>query len=54
MNNTLNESTLDVNCDPVLIKANFSYGGVTIHQLNNGPIFGDDTEKILREVFSQK
>lgn len=38
--------------EPVLIEANFRYGGVTIHQLNNGPIFGDDTEKVLKEVFS--
>lgn len=37
--------------EPVLIEANFRYGGVTMHQLNNGPIFGDDTEKVLKEVF---
>lgn len=37
--------------EPVLIEANFKYGGVTIHQLNNGPIFGEDTKKILSEVF---
>lgn len=44
---------VDLHGEPVLIEANFRYGGVTIHQLNNGPIFGDDTEKILQEVFSK-
>ena len=45
---------IDANEDPVLIEANFRYGGVTIHQLNNGPIFGEDTEKILMEVYGKK
>lgn len=43
--------SIDQDGEPVLIEANFRYGGVTIHQLNNGPIFGEDTERILREVF---
>lgn len=39
--------------EPVLIEANFRYGGLTLHQLNNGPLFGDDTREILDEVFSK-
>jgi hypothetical protein len=37
--------------EPVLIETNLKDGGLRIHQLNNGPLFGDDTEKILGEVF---
>lgn len=40
--------------DPVLIEANMHYGGIDIHQLNNGPIFGEDTEKILKLIFGKK
>ena len=36
---------------PILIEPNMHYGEVDFHQLNNGPIFGDDTEKILKMVF---
>ena len=44
---------IDNNGLPVLVEANLSYGGIVIHQMNNGPIFGEDTEKILREVFGK-
>jgi hypothetical protein len=37
--------------NPVLIEANLKDGELDFHQLNNGPLFGDDTEKILDEVF---
>lgn len=37
--------------EPVLIEANLHYGELDFHQLNNGPLFGDDTEEILNEVF---
>lgn len=36
---------------PVLVEANLSYGALNSHQLNNGALFGEDTEKILEEVF---
>ena len=36
---------------PVMIEANLRSGGLIFHQLNNGPLFGDDTEEILDEVF---
>ena len=39
---------------PVLIEVNLSYGQLDFHQLNNGPIFGDDLPKILDEVFAKK
>lgn len=39
--------------DPVLIEANLCSGELDFHQLNNGPIFGDQTEKILSEVFNK-
>ena len=39
------------NGKPILVEANLCYGGIEINQLNNGPVFGNDTEKILIEVF---
>lgn len=36
---------------PVLVEMNIHYGELGFHQLNNGPLFGEDTEEILREVF---
>lgn len=41
----------DENDKPLLVELNMCFGGVDIHQLTNGPIFGDDTEAILQEVF---
>lgn len=45
---------IDVNDEPILIEANLCDGELDFHQLNNGPIFGDDTEAILAEVFHNK
>lgn len=39
---------------PVLIEANLCRGGIDLLQLNNGPLFGEDTVKILDEVFGKK
>lgn len=39
--------------EPVLIEANLRYGELDFHQLNNGPVFGKDTKKILDEVFGK-
>lgn len=37
---------------PVLIEANFHYGGtINIHQIFSGPIFGNITEDVLQYVF---
>lgn len=43
---------IDDNYNPVLIETNLKYGELDFHQLNNGPLFGDDTRLILQEVFS--
>ena len=38
---------------PLLIEANLCRGGIDLLQLCNGPLFGDDTTKILDEVFGK-
>ncbi len=38
----------------ILIEVNLKYGELDFHQLNNGPVFGDDTMKILDEVYNRK
>lgn len=42
---------IDIEDKPVLIEVNLRYGELDFHQLNNGPVFGNDTKKILDEVF---
>ncbi len=42
---------VDAQGEPVLIEVNLTFGGVTIHQMCNGPILGDLTEAILTEVY---
>jgi hypothetical protein len=37
--------------DPMLIEVNLCYGGADIHQIANGPLFGDLTEEVLDKVF---
>lgn len=37
----------------LLVEANMRKGGIAIHQFNNGPMFGDLTERILDEVFKK-
>lgn len=37
--------------DPVLIEANMRKGGINLNQFNNGPLFGDLTDRVLNEVF---
>lgn len=44
---------LDEKDTPVLVEANLRDGELDFHQLNNGPVFGKDTESILREVFQK-
>ena len=33
--------------EPVLIEVNLCYGGADIHQIANGPLFGDKTQAVL-------
>ena len=35
-----------------MIEFNVSCGGLDVHQLPNGPIFGDLTEDVLIDVFA--
>jgi hypothetical protein len=35
----------------MLIEANLTFGGIEIHQVTNGPIFGDMTEEVLDSIF---
>lgn len=44
---------IDEEGEPVLIEANMRKGGINFHQFNNGPLFGDLTEKVLNEIFSK-
>ncbi len=37
--------------EPVLIEANLYDGQLDSHQIHNGPLFGERTEKVLQEVF---
>lgn len=37
---------------PILIEVNLSYGQVDFHQMCNGPIFGDNTEKVLNYIIN--
>ncbi len=39
---------------PVLIEANLYDGQLDSHQIHNGPLFGEDTERILDEVFNKQ
>lgn len=43
--------SIDNKGNPVLIEANLYNGGLDFHQLNNGPVFGEDTKMIMDEVF---
>lgn len=40
--------------DPILIEANMRKGGINLNQFNNGPLFGDLTDRVLDEVFGKK
>lgn len=42
---------IDQDGEPVIIETNLTFGGVNIHQMCNGPIFGDMTEEILDKVY---
>ncbi len=44
---------IDENGEAVLIEANFCRGGIDSLQVNNGPLYGRDTKKILDEVFGK-
>lgn len=43
--------TVDEMGDPVFIEYNIGQGGIDIHQYNNGPLYGDKTEEVIKKVF---
>ena len=45
---------IDEDGEPMIIEANLTFGGVNIHQMCNGPIFGDLTDTILDRVYRSK
>ena len=44
---------IDESGDSVLIEANMRKGGINLNQFNNGPLFGDLTDRVLNEVFGE-
>lgn len=44
---------IDENGDALLIEPNMRKGGINLNQFNNGPLFGDMTERVLDEVFGK-
>lgn len=42
--------SIDEDGNPVMIEYNTSWCGINFHQFNNGPLFGDMTDEILKEI----
>ena len=42
---------IGINYEPVLIEFNITPQSIDLHQINNGPLFGEYTEEVLSEVF---
>ena len=40
--------------EPVFIEMNLKYGAMEYHQLMNGPLFGDLTDRVLDEVYGKR
>lgn len=47
------DMAVDASGSVVLIEANMRKGGINLHQFDNGPLFGELTEKVLNEVFNK-
>jgi len=45
---------IGADAEPILLEGNFRCGGPCVHQLNNGPLFGDLTDRVLSEVFLRR
>ncbi len=45
------DMTVGEDGEPILIEANLSMGGIHLIQYTHGPMFGDMTDDVLREVF---
>ena len=46
--------TVDLEGNPLFIEMNLNNGVLNAHQLANGPIFGDETKKIVTEVMRRR
>ena len=38
---------------PILLEINLMSQGINLHQLSNGPLFGELTDEVLAEIFSE-
>ncbi len=47
------DMAVDNNGDVMLIEANMRKGGINLHQFDNGPLFGELTQRVLDEVFGR-
>ena len=45
---------IDADGDPILIEMNATHGGISFHQMCNGPLFGDLTDEVLEYVRTHK
>ena len=45
---------IDSEGDPILIEMNATHGGISFHQMCNGPLFGDKTQEVIAEVFNKR
>lgn len=45
---------IDESGEAVFIEANMRKGGINLHQFDNGPLFGELTDKVLDEVFGRR
>ena len=43
---------INEDADPVLIETNLTFSGIDVHQLANGPIYGNHPEPIIEEVIN--
>lgn len=44
----------DKDGNPVLIEYNLRFQVINFLEMNNGPLFGDLTDEVLKEVFGRK
>lgn len=45
---------VDESGEPLMLECNLAKGSIHYHQLTNGPVFGEDTKKVMDEVFGKK
>ena len=46
--------SIDKDGKPLLIEVNATDGGISFHQMCNGPLFGDLTKEVIKEVFNKR